>query len=148
MPRRHAKGRQGKDIGQRFNRGVTSGVTFTTIPSGVTLAKGGIQTNLGYMIAGLSDGILIVAGTTRTKGGVSQVFTATGSGAGAYFGLGMTTITSMLVSCGLETGVSQPFAFVSNDVLTPAHVTVHYNVADSGVSYGSAVSIEYLAIGT
>ena len=159
MPRKASRGRQGKNIGQRFNNGITSGVTIVTIPSGTTVANAGITTplvtaasivnssNSGYPVTGLTDAIMVVSGTTRTKGGVSQVFTATGSGAGAYFGLGMTTITAMMVSAGLETGTSQFYAYVSNDGLT-THATVYYNTADSGASYGSSVSIDYIAIGT
>lgn len=165
MPRAHGKGRQTKDIGQRFNRGITSGVTFATIPSGVTIggtgidatglsvtaaviyASGSLKTSEGFCIASDTNGVEFASGVTRTKGGCSQVFMATGSGAGAYFGLGFTnTITSMTATIGLKSGTS-----INNCNIdlhgSNTHATVHY-FDYSGASYGSWVSVFYFATGT
>ena len=159
MPRKRAIGRQSKDIGQRFNVGVTSGVTFVTMPSGTTVANAGITTplvtaasiinsaNSGYPIVGLSDAIMIVSGTTRTFGGGSQYFHATGSGGDPKFGLGMTTITAFIATCGLRSDVTRTHIVVENTG-TGAGVTIYTLGVVSGSTNTSAVSVDYIAIGT
>ena len=158
MPRKYSPGRQSKDIGQRFNRGITSGVTLVTVPSGSTVANAGIttplltvasiinSTNSGYPVTGLTDGIMVVSGSTTTKGGVSQVFTAAGGGSGQQFGLGMTSIVAMKVTAKHLAGTSPAMLSVAN-YSDGASVTVFYN-NHSGSSYNTKTLLEFLAIGT
>ncbi len=165
MPRRHGRGRGTKGFGTQFNKGSVSGVTFVTKPSGVTIAKNLIQTAgvtitpsgvsaqqlyspaIGaYALYSLTDGVVIKSGVTRTKGGSSQVFNA-GAAVGNQFTLGMTTVINMIANIHLESGVSAMFGIVETDT-TGSAATVHYMIGGSGATYASAVTINYVAIGT
>lgn len=68
MPRKYkGQGRQGKNWGQRFNIGVTTGVTLATIPSGVTIDQNGI-TNAGMVN---TTGAITSGGSIQATGTVT-----------------------------------------------------------------------------
>jgi len=65
MPRTYrGKGRGSKNIGGRFNIGAISGVTFHTIPSGVTLDQNGIRLDGGVSCTDITSGGTIEAVST------------------------------------------------------------------------------------
>jgi len=152
MPRKHTKGRGTKSHGQRFEVGITSGVTITTIPSGITIYKGVLYDDDGNMngVVGLSSGMLMVSGTTITKGTDFQVFSAAATpDQTAFYGLGLTTIVAFIATYGINTAATRCVVCVENGgASVGSHVTAHYTIAGSGVSYTSGISMDYIAIGT
>lgn len=159
MPRKYAKGRGTKDVGQRFNRGITSGVTFVTIPSGVTVSNAGItapsgtiQDGNGYMVAGQTAGWEMFAGVTITKGGASQVFQAGTPTETSHYGFGFTnSIISVVATVSGQSGQMSGTSGIASVTYSEAAgvlsaCTIWYT-SGNGVALGGC-SLSIIAIGT
>ena len=141
MPRRHGVGR-GTRIGQR---GVQSGVTWATIPSGVTIDRNGIDVGQGTKMVWRTATVdNASSGVSRGTGGASNVLT---------FATGLTTVTSFQGSlltiaaknAAIGAGVSPHWSWYAE----AGGVTV-YTFSDGTPTkiFYSGVSLNYLVFGT